>query len=101
MLGDDGKVFAFGDAAQAIFGDAVGQMPAGAKAVHIEPTPTAKGYWINDDRGGVYAFGDAAKLGGVSPVGPAGRREGHEPLGHPVGRRLLALHQQGPGLHLR
>ena len=66
MLGVDGKVFAFGDAAQAMFGDAVGQMPAGAKAVHIEPTPTAKGYWINDDRGGVYSFGDAAKLGGIN-----------------------------------
>ncbi len=66
MLGVDGKVYAFGDAAQAMFGDAVGQMPAGAKAVHIEPTPTAQGYWINDDRGGVYAFGDAAKLGGIN-----------------------------------
>jgi sugar lactone lactonase YvrE len=67
MLGVDGKVFAFGDAEQAMFGDAVGRMPAGAKAIHIEPTPTAKGYWINDDRGGVYAFGDAAKhLGGIN-----------------------------------
>ncbi|HET9769282.1 MAG TPA: hypothetical protein VFS16_00235 [Acidimicrobiia bacterium] len=66
MLGVDGKVYAFGDAAQAMFGDAAGQIPAGAKAVHIEPTPTAKGYWINDDRGGVYAFGDAAKLGGIN-----------------------------------
>ena len=66
MLGVDGKVFAFGDAAQATFGDASGQLPAGAKAIHIEPTPSTKGYWINDDRGGVYAFGDAAKLGGIN-----------------------------------
>jgi hypothetical protein len=66
MLGVDGKVFAFGDAQQAMFGDAVSQLPAGARAIHIEPTPTAKGYWINDDRGGVYAFGDAAKLGGIN-----------------------------------
>jgi hypothetical protein len=66
MLGVDGKVYAFGDAAQAMFGDAAGQIPAGAKAVHIEPTPTAKGYWINDDRGGVYFFGDAAKHGGIN-----------------------------------
>jgi len=65
MLGNDGKVYAFGDAQQATFGDANGQMPAGAKAVHIEPTPTLKGYWINDDKGNVYSFGDAAKLGGV------------------------------------
>jgi sugar lactone lactonase YvrE len=65
MLGEDGKVFAFGDAKNASFGDASGQIPSGAKAVHIEPTPSGKGYWINDDKGGVYAFGDAAKLGGV------------------------------------
>ena len=65
MLGNDGKVFAFGDAAQATFGDASAQLPAGAKAVHIEPTPSAKGYWINDDRGGVYRFGDAPELGGI------------------------------------
>jgi hypothetical protein len=66
MLGNDGKVYAFGDARNAMFGDANGMMPSGAKAVHIEPTPTAKGYWITDDRGGVYAFGDAAKLGGIT-----------------------------------
>jgi hypothetical protein len=65
MLGNDGKVFAFGDARDASFGDASALMPAGAKAVHIEPSPSGKGYWINDDKGGVYAFGDAAKLGGV------------------------------------
>ena len=67
MLGNDGKVYAFGDASAASFGDASALIPGGAKAVHIEPTPTAKGYWINDDRGGVYGFGDAAKLGGVDP----------------------------------
>ncbi|MGH9010955.1 MAG: hypothetical protein ACRDYF_14065 [Acidimicrobiia bacterium] len=65
MLGNDGKVYAFGDARSAIFGDASGLMPGGARAVHIEPTPTARGYWITDDRGRVYAFGDAAKLGGL------------------------------------
>ncbi|HVW35421.1 MAG TPA: hypothetical protein VHL53_23015 [Acidimicrobiia bacterium] len=66
MLGNDGKVYAFGDATQASYGDANGKMPAGAKAVHIEPTPDMKGYWINDDRGGVYAFGNAnSGLGGV------------------------------------
>ena len=65
MLGNDAKVYAFGDARSAVFGDASGSMPSGGKAVHIEPTPTAKGYWITDDRGGVHAFGDAAKLGGV------------------------------------
>jgi sugar lactone lactonase YvrE len=68
MLGNDGKVYAFGDAKNLTFGDASGRIPAGAKAVHIEPTPDAGGYWINDDRGGVYAFGNAnSTLGGVDP----------------------------------
>jgi sugar lactone lactonase YvrE len=66
MLGNDGKVYAFGDARSAVFGDASSLIPAGARAIHIEPTPTAKGYWITDDRGGVHPFGDAAKLGGVA-----------------------------------
>jgi NHL repeat-containing protein len=65
MLGQEGKVYAFGDSQQATFGDAAGLIPATAKAVHIEPTPNFGGYWINDDRGGVYAFGNAARLGGI------------------------------------
>jgi hypothetical protein len=65
MLGNDGRVYAFGDARSAVFGEADGLMASGARAVHIEPTPTAGGYWITDDRGGVHAFGDAAKLGGL------------------------------------
>ena len=63
MLGEDGKVFAFGDAT--VMGDTVGRM-GGAKAVHIEPTPNYGGYWINDDRGNVYGFGNAAHLGNAS-----------------------------------
>ncbi|MDQ1500838.1 MAG: hypothetical protein QOI86_4178, partial [Actinomycetota bacterium] len=35
MLGNDGKMYAFGDAQGASFGDASALMPAGAKAVHI------------------------------------------------------------------
>ena len=61
MLGEDGKVFAFGDATH--MGDALGRIPSGAKAVHIEPTPSYGGYWINDDRGNVYGYGNAAHLG--------------------------------------
>jgi sugar lactone lactonase YvrE len=63
MLGNDGNVYAFGDAQS--MGNA--SIPAGVKAVHIEPTADGKGYWINDDKGGVYPFGDAANLGGVDP----------------------------------
>src|SRR5205807_2883810 len=56
MLGNDGKVFAFGDAKS--MGDAASALPAGTKAMHIEPTPTANGYWIVNEDGAVYAFGD-------------------------------------------
>ena len=66
MLGADGKVFAFGDAQALVFGDPSAQIPSGAKAVHMEPTPSARGYWITDDRGNVYAFGDAVRLGGAT-----------------------------------
>ena len=67
-LGADGKIFAFGDATQAMFGDPSGLIPSGAKAVHMEPTPTGRGYWITDDRGNVYPFGDATRLGGVTTL---------------------------------
>jgi hypothetical protein len=60
-LGADGKVFPFGDAEH--LGDAIGRIPAGAKAVHMEPTISGRGYWITDDRGTVHAFGDAKHLG--------------------------------------
>ena len=72
MLGEDGKVFAFGDAK--LMGDAVGRIPSGAKAVHIEPTPSYGGYWINDDRGAVHAFGNAGALGSL-PGGTLGAGE--------------------------
>jgi sugar lactone lactonase YvrE len=65
MLGSDGKIFAFGDARSASFGDPSGAMPPGAKAVHIEPSPSNKGYWVVADSGDVYAYGDATFAGGV------------------------------------
>ena len=61
MLGKEGRVYPFGDAAG--FGDAVDRMPDDASAVHLEPTPSFEGYWILDNRGNVYAFGDAAAAG--------------------------------------
>ena len=66
MLGSDGKVYAFGDARS--LGDPSAVLPAGAKAVHIEPTPSAKGYWIVDNAGDVYAYGDAVAAGGATPA---------------------------------
>jgi hypothetical protein len=65
-LGADGKIFPFGDAQQAMFGDASGRIPVGAQAVHMEPTVSGRGYWITDDRGNVYHFGDAAPHGGIA-----------------------------------
>jgi sugar lactone lactonase YvrE len=64
MLGNDGRIYAFGDARA--LGDAGRDLPAGAKAVHLEPTPTADGYWIVDDDGDVFAYGDAVAVGGVT-----------------------------------
>ena len=72
MLGNDGKVFPFGDAKS--MGDASAALPPGIKAMHIEPTPTAKGYWIVNEDGAVYAFGDAPALGNVA-AGALGPKE--------------------------
>jgi len=61
MVGNDGQVYAFGDAKT--LGDASALLPAGAKAIDIEPTPTFGGYWVLDDRGHVFPFGDATGAG--------------------------------------
>ena len=59
MLGVDGRVYAFGDAA--FIGDAP---VAGNPAVDLEDTPSGSGYWVTDAAGHVFAFGDAPYLGG-------------------------------------
>jgi len=65
MLGEPGKVFAFGDAAHA--GDAaVGAVPAN----DIEASPSGNGYWVVDAQGHVFAFGDAGYHGGFSSLQP-------------------------------
>ena len=61
MVGDDGKVYEFGEAKH--YGDAT--PAAGAQAVDLEPTPSGNGYWIIDDLGNVSAKGDAKILGDV------------------------------------
>jgi NHL repeat len=66
MLGSDGRIFAFGDAAKSL-GDPSGALPPGAKAVHLEPSPSFKGYWVVDNLGDVYAYGDAKFNGGITP----------------------------------
>jgi sugar lactone lactonase YvrE len=57
MLGVDGKVYPFGDAAS--LGDTSPDLPVDLKAIHIVATPTGRGYWILDNSGAVSAFGDA------------------------------------------
>jgi hypothetical protein len=75
LLGADGAVFAFGDAAP--HGDASAALAAvnsadssagsstPVQAVDIEPTPSGQGYWVLDSGGRVRPFGDASHLGDV------------------------------------
>ena len=56
MLGEDGAVYAFGDA------EHVGNAPV-TTGVDLEPTPSGRGYWVVDSLGGVHARGDAPFLG--------------------------------------
>ena len=71
LLGADGAVFSFGDAAP--HGDASAVLSAmnaaepldSVRAVDIEPTPSGQGYWILDTKGRVRPFGDASHLGDV------------------------------------
>jgi myo-inositol-hexaphosphate 3-phosphohydrolase len=58
MVSSEGRVYAFGEAKT--FGDA--SVPAGGKAIDLEPTPSGDGYWILDDIGNVYARGGATPM---------------------------------------
>ena len=60
MVGNDGKVYAFGDAKK--LGEPAGAIAA--PAVDLEPTPAGDGYWIVDEQGHVYAY-NAKSLGNV------------------------------------
>jgi Tol biopolymer transport system component len=64
MVGADGRVFSFGEAAHR--GDAL--ILAGAEAVDLEPTPSGNGYWVVDSAGRVFAMGDAKFLGVAAPT---------------------------------
>ncbi|MDQ1507477.1 MAG: hypothetical protein QOD57_5204 [Actinomycetota bacterium] len=57
MLGADGAVYPFGGAVD--LGNAK-QFLGGHQAVDLEPTPDYGGYWVVDDIGRVFAFGDAS-----------------------------------------
>ncbi len=63
MLGDDGRVYPFGDATSA--GDATAFLSGSdAPAVDVEPVPAGDGYWILDAAGHVFGF-NAPYHGGV------------------------------------
>ena len=60
MVGADGTVYRFGDAGW--YGNAsVGS----AEAVDVEPSPSGAGYWVVDNAGRVFAFGDALRFGNL------------------------------------
>jgi hypothetical protein len=65
LLGADGAVYPFGDAAS--YGSA-----SGFHAVGMAPTADGKGYWVVGSGGQVRAFGDATSLPDASPPGPIG-----------------------------
>jgi hypothetical protein len=62
LAGADGGVFAFGDAP--FLGTAGGRLKA--PAVHLEPTPSGRGYWLLSRSGEILAFGDAAFRGSTA-----------------------------------
>jgi hypothetical protein len=59
MLGTDGAVYAFGDAAH--LGNT--GLAARVTAVDLEPTPSGQGYWVLDSAGSVHCRGDARDHG--------------------------------------
>ena len=67
--------------------------------VGIEPTPSGGGYWLVTASGEVQAKGDATVLGSANGLG--GGELVSSISATPSGRGLLAVHQPGPGDHLR
>jgi hypothetical protein len=62
LVGADGGTFAFGNVH---FSGSLGGTNPSAPVVGIATTPDHGGYWLVDDSGDVYAFGDAPSLGNV------------------------------------
>src|SRR5690348_16252761 len=65
MVGSDGGVISFGDAA---FFGSMGGKPLNRPVVGMAPTPTGKGYWLVASDGGVFSFGDARFYGSTGSV---------------------------------
>ncbi len=60
LVGRDGGIFAFGDAA---FYGSTGAFRLNQPVVGMASTPTGRGYWLVASDGGIFAFGDAAFFG--------------------------------------
>jgi Cu/Zn superoxide dismutase len=65
LLGSDGGIFAFGDAA---FLGSVGDRRLNQPVVAMAPTPTGEGYWLTAKDGGIFAFGDARFAGSTGSI---------------------------------
>ncbi len=71
LVGRDGGIFAFGDAA---FYGSTGAFRLNQPVVGMASTPTGRGYWLVASDGGIFAFGDAGFYGStgsfslVSPI---------------------------------
>jgi hypothetical protein len=81
VAGEDGGVFAFGDAQ---FFGSVSATTLNQPIVGIASTPTDRGYWLVGRDGGVFAFGDATFFGSAGAtalnqpiVGIASASRGH------------------------
>jgi hypothetical protein len=70
LVGSDGGVFAFGDAA--FYGSEVGSVQIQTHVVGITSTPDGRGYWILASGGGIYSFGDASFFGTVASSAQSG-----------------------------
>ncbi len=65
LVGADGGVFAFGDAA---FHGSTGGIRLNAPIVGMAPTPDGRGYWLVARDGGIFTFGDAGFHGSTGGI---------------------------------
>ena len=76
MVGNDGTVYAFGEAKTSATPPCAG----GAQAVDLEPTPSGNGYWIVDDPATSSPTATPAPRR-RQPVDPQAGRDDHQPVG--------------------
>ena len=63
LLGRDGGIFSFGDAA---FYGSMGAVRLNGPIIDLAPTPTGHGYWLLGRDGGIFSFGDARFFGSAA-----------------------------------